>query len=61
MYSCCRTRQILQEYLLDEDEDRSPEAVYGLGVMTCFLPVTKRLNKTVITYQADGPFYYEKL
>ncbi|MCZ4500952.1 MAG: hypothetical protein JWQ74_3507 [Marmoricola sp.] len=52
---------ILRDYLPDSDEDFGPEAVYGLGAMTCFFPVTKRLYKPVIYTQADGDFYYEKL
>ena len=52
---------VLRDYLVDEDEDFGPEAVYGVGAMTCFLPVSKRLTKTVIHYKADGNLYYEKL
>jgi hypothetical protein len=54
---------ILHDYLLDEDENFGPEATYGVGSMTCFLPVKKRLNKTVIYYKPDGDdsYFYEKL
>ena len=57
------SRLILHDYLLDEDEDLGPKAVYGVGAMTCYLPVKKRLNKIVIYFKQDGDdsFYYEKL
>lgn len=57
-------RLILFGYLLDEDEEVSPERVYGLGTtMTCDLPIETRLNNLVIYYRQDenNSFYYEKL
>lgn len=55
-------RLVLRDYLLDEDEKHMPEETLGLGAITAFLPVKRRLSKVVIYYRNGGEddFYYEK-